>query len=219
MQLTMPEEIMLLLLDDRTGRPVGLPPPAADYAVAGAILMDLSLSGHVDTDLARLMLTSSTPTGNAVLDEALGMIAASPATTQDSRHWISELGARGERLRAMLLDRLVAGGVLRAEEGRFLWVFPDRRYPKAAEGTAEVKEVRGRLRDIILSNDIPEPRDALLIGLCRATGLVPLLLTPPELEETVQRVDEIADLEELNRSLSEVLRQLQASMVAFTGLA
>lgn len=218
MQLTMPEEIMLLLLDDRTGRPVGLPPPAADYAVAGAILMDLSLSAHVDTDLERLMLASSAPTGDAVLDEALAMIAASPAT-QDSRHWISELGARGERFRAMLLDRLVAGGVLRAEEGRFLWVFPDRRYPKAAEGTAEVKEVRARLRDIILSTEIPDARDALLIGLCRATGLVPLLLTPPELEETVQRVDEIADLEELNRSLSEVLRQLQASMVAFTGLA
>ena len=218
MQLTMPEEIMLLLLDDRTGRPVGLPPPAADYAVAGAILMDLSLSGHVDTDLERLMLTSSAPTGDAVLDEALAMIAASIAT-RDSRHWISELGARGERLRGMLLDRLVAGGVLHAEEGRFLWVFPDRRYPKAAEGAAEVKEVRTRLREIILSADIPDARDALLIGLCRATGLVPLLLTPPELEETVQRVDEIADLEELNRSLSEVLSQLQASMVAFTGLA
>jgi Trp operon repressor len=48
---------------------------------------------------------------------------------------------------------------------------------------------------------------------------VPLLLTPPELEETVSRVDQIADLEELNRSLAEVIRQLQASMVAFTGLA
>ena len=79
--------------------------------------------------------------------------------------------------------------------------------------------MRRRLRDIILSGDIPEPRDALMIGLCRATGLVPLLLTPPELEETVSRVDQIADLEELNRSLAEVIRQLQASMVAFTGLA
>jgi hypothetical protein len=72
-----------------------------------------------------------------------------------------------------------------------------------------VKEVRRRLRDIILSADIPDPRDALMIGLCRATGLVPLLLTPPELEETVSRVDQIADLEELNRSLDEVIRHLQ----------
>lgn len=217
MQLTMPEEIMLLLLDDRTGRPVGLPPPAADFAIAGAVLMELSLSGHVDTDLETLMVTSHKPTGDAVLDEALTMMAGSPG--KDSRHWIGEIGSRGERLRDGLLGRLVQRGVLKLEEGRFLWVFPDRRYPKAAEGAAEVKEVRGRLRDIILSGDIPEPRDALMIGLCRATGLVPLLLTPPELEETVARVDQIADLEELNRSLAEVVRQLQASMVAFTGLA
>lgn len=218
MQLTMPEEIMLLLLDDRTGRPVGLPPPAADFAVAGAVLMELSLLGRIDTDLTQLTVTSTQTTGDAVLDQGLGMIAGND-TPQDSRYWISELGARGDAFRETLLARLINHGVLRAEEGRFLWVFPDRRYPKAAEGAAEVREVRSRLREIILSDDIPDARDALLIGLCRATGLVPLLLTPPELEETVARVDQIADLEELNRALSEVIRQLQASMVAFTGLA
>ena len=218
MQLTMPEEIMLLLLDDRTGRPVGLPPPAADFAIAGAVLMELSLQERIDTDLERLTVVSIRSTGDAVLDDTLGRIGKAPER-HDSRFWIGELGARGDALREILLARLVNHGVLRPEEGRFLWVFPDRRYPKAAEGASEVKEVRTRLRDIILSNDIPEARDALLIGLCRATGLVPLLLTPPELEETVTRVDQIADLEELNRALAEVIRQLQASMVAFTGLA
>ena len=218
MQLTMPEEIMLLLLDDRTGRPVGLPPPAADFAVAGAVLMELSLSERIDTDLNELTVVSVRSTGDAVLDDALLMIGAAPER-RDSRYWIGELGSRGERFRATLLARLVNHGVLRPEEGRFLWVFPDRRYPKAAEGAAEVKEVRVRLRELILSDEIPDARDALLVGLCRACGLVPLLLTPPELEETVARVDQIADLEELSRALSEVIRQLQSSMVAFTGLA
>ncbi|WP_160122858.1 GOLPH3/VPS74 family protein [Rhodovarius lipocyclicus] len=218
MQLTMPEEIVLLLLDDRTGRPVGLPPPAADYAIAGAVLMELSLLGRIDTDLERVVVSDAKPTGDAVLDEALEMIAAAPGI-EDSRHWISELGLKGEHFRDALLGRLVGHGVLRMEEGKFLWVFADRRYPKAVGGAQEVKEVRARLRDLILSDDIPEPRDALLLGLCRATGLVPLLLTPIELDETAARVDQIADLEELNRSLSEVIRQVQTSMVAFGGLA
>ncbi|RVT90031.1 GPP34 family phosphoprotein [Rhodovarius crocodyli] len=218
MQLSMPEEIVLLLLDDRTGRPVGLPPPAADYAIAGAVLMELSLRGAIDTDIERVVVTDAKTTGDAVLDEALEMISAAPSI-EDSRHWIAELGLKGEHFRDVLLERLTRHGVLKLEEGKFLWVFSDRRYPKAAEGSAEVKEVRARLRDLILSDDIPEPRDALLVGLCRATGLVPLLLTPPELEETTARVDLIADLEELNRSLSEVIRQVQTSMVAFGGLA
>ena len=68
---------MLLLLDDRTGRPIGLPAPAGDYALSSAILMELLLQGRVDTDLERLMVTSQKPTGDAVLDEALIMIAAS----------------------------------------------------------------------------------------------------------------------------------------------
>jgi hypothetical protein len=217
MKLTMPEEIMLLLLDDATGRPVGLPAPAADYAVAGAILMQLSLMGRVDTDAERLMLTSPQPTGDGVLDDALAQIGKAGGS-HDSRHWILELGRHGERYRGLLLDRLVARGVLRREEGRFLWVFPDRRYPKAAEGAAEVREVRARLRHILLNDDIPDPEDALLIGLCRATGLIPLILTAEEQARTEARVDQVANLEELGRTLSNVTREVYATMLAFAGM-
>ncbi|MBY0339306.1 MAG: GPP34 family phosphoprotein [Acetobacteraceae bacterium] len=217
MKLTMPEEIMLLLLDDTTGRPVGLPAPAADYAVAGAILMQLSLSGNVDTDAERLMLTNPTPTGDAVLDDALSRIAGTGGM-HDSRYWIVELGREGERYRTLLLDRLVARGVLRREEGRFLWVFPDRRYPKAAEGAAEVREVRARLRHILLNDEIPDPEDALLIGLCRATGLIPLILSAEEQSRAEKRVDQVADLEELGRTLSNVTREVYATMLAFAGM-
>lgn len=216
MQMTMPEEIMLLLLDDRTGRPIGLPPPAGDYALASAILMELSLQGRVDTDLERLMVTSQKPTDDPVLDEALTIVATSQGM-RDSRHWIVEIGRRNEHFRAMVLDSLVRKGVLRKEEGRFLWVFPDRRYPKAAEGEAEVKEVRARLRDVLLHDTIPEPRESLMIGLARAAGLVPLILSPEEQDKAMSRVDQVADLEELGRSLSAVTKEVYAMMLAFAG--
>lgn len=218
MQLTMPEEIMLLMLDNATGRPVGLPAPAGDYAIATAILMQLSLDGRIDTDLERLMVTSQRPSGDPVLDEAMTMIASSPeAGLRDSRHWIVELGRHAEHFRAMVLDRLVAKGVLRREEGRFLWVFPDRRYPKGPEGEAEVQEVRARLRQVLLENEIPDPQDALLIGLARSAGLIPLILTPEEQARVGARVDQVADLEELGRTLSSVTREVFAMMLAFAG--
>ncbi|MCW8087620.1 GOLPH3/VPS74 family protein [Sabulicella glaciei] len=216
MQLTMPEEIMLLLLDDRTGRPIGLPAPAGDYALSSAILMELSLQGRVDTDLERLMVTSQKPTDDPVLDEALIMISSSQ-TMRDSRHWIVEIGRKTEHLRSMVLDRLTAKGVLRREEGRFLWVFPERRYPKPPEGQAEVKEVRARLRDVLLHDEIPEPREALMIGLARSAGLIPLILSPEEQDRAMARVDQVADLEELGRTLSSVTREVYAMMLAFAG--
>ncbi|WP_207537207.1 GOLPH3/VPS74 family protein [Sabulicella rubraurantiaca] len=216
MQLTMPEEIMLLLLDDRTGRPIGLPAPAGDYALSSAILMELSLQGRVDTDLERLMVTSQKPTNDPVLDEALIMISSSQ-TMRDSRHWIVEIGRKTEHFRSMVLDRLTAKGVLRREEGRFLWVFPERRYPKPPEGQAEVKEVRARLRDVLLHDEIPEPREALMIGLARSAGLIPLILSTEEQERAMARVDQVADLEELGRTLSSVTREVYAMMLAFAG--
>ncbi len=216
MILTMPEEIMLLLLDDRTGRPIGLPAPAGDYALASAILMELSLQGRVDTDPERLMVTDQKPTRDPVLDEALTMLATSQGM-RDSRHWIVELGRRTDHFRAMVLDNLTTKGVLRREEGRFLWVFPDRRYPKPAEGAAEVKEVRARLRDILLNDEIPEPRESLMIGLARAAGLVPLILSAAEAERAMARVDQVANLEELGRTLSAVTKEVYAMMLAFAG--
>ncbi len=216
MMLTMPEEIMLLLLDDRTGRPIGLPAPAGDYALASAMLMELSLQGRVDTDLERLVVANAAPTGDAALDEALAMIAASTAV-QDSKHWIVELGRRSAHFRERVLESLTGKGVLRKEEGRFLWVFPDRRYPKGAEGEAEVKEVRARLREVLLEDGIPEPRESLMIGLARAAGLVPLILSASEQDRAAARVDQVADLEELGRSLSSVTKEVYAMMLAFAG--
>ncbi|MEI6160252.1 MAG: GPP34 family phosphoprotein [Roseococcus sp.] len=216
MQLTMPEEIMLLLLDDKTGRPVGLPAPAGDYAVASAILMQLSLEGRIDTDLEKLMVTSLKPSGDPVLDEALAMISLNPGQ-RDSRHWIVEIGRKADQYRGMILERLVAKGVLKKEEGRFLWVFPDRRYPKAAEGEQDVTEVRARLRAVLLSNDIPEPHDSLMIGLARSTGIIPFILSAAEQDRHGKRVDQVADLEELGRTLSSVTREVYAMMLAFAG--
>jgi hypothetical protein len=210
MALTMPEEITLLLLDDETGKPVGLPGPAGDLALAGAALMELALAGRVDTDLDALMVVADAPTGDVLLDAVLARLAAGPERA--SRWWIAELAREAAPLRARVTERLVAAGVLRRLEDRFLWVFPERRYPKA-EGRAETEEVRARLRRLILDDGIPDPRDALLIGLVRATGLVPLLLSAEEAAAAAPRVEQLAMLEELSRSLGAAVRDVYAALL------
>jgi hypothetical protein len=211
MVLTMPEEILLLLLDDETGKPVGLPGPAGDLALAGAILMELALAGRIDTDLDRLVVVQQRPTGDALLDGVLARLATG-AAERTSRWWIQDLAKSGPAFRTEILDRLVAAGVLRRIEDRFLWVFPERRYPKAP-GRAETAEVRRRLRGVLLEDDIPDPRDALLIGLARAAGLVPLVLDEAEAAQAAARVDQVAGLEELSRSLSAATRDVYATLL------
>ncbi|MDQ1081729.1 GPP34 family phosphoprotein [Pseudoroseomonas cervicalis] len=208
MPLTMPEEILLLTLDDATGRPIGLPGPAAELALAGAMLMELSLAGRIDTDPDRLYRVAAAPLGDAVLDALLARIGAT-TPERPSRWWIEQLMREAPKLRPAWLERLVQRGVLRREKGRVLWVLPDHRYPKEDGGTTEA--VRERLRHVLLQDVIPDARDAMLVGLCRIAGLVPLLLSEAEAARAAGRVEQIAALEEMARALSAATRDLYAA--------
>ncbi len=203
MKLSIPEELLLLMLDDETGRLHDSAGPGGDLALAGAVLAELSLAGRIDSDPHRLWVADRTPTGDALLDAALARIAAEVAP-RHSRHWIGMFGADAEELREALFRRLVEKGVLREEKGRFLWVFPERRYP-AVSGREE-REVKARILGVLFDDDIPDAHDALLIGLCRAANLFGSILAPAELERAQPRIAQVSELEELNRSLAHAVR-------------
>lgn len=206
MSLSLPEEITLLTLDDETGRPLGRQGLAASLAVAGAAMMELALAGRIDTDRNRLELLSREATGDAVLDRALAEVA----TAQDSRGALILLAREEAGLRPMVLQRLIAAGLLREERGRVLLVFPARRHVKPVT-RPEPREVRARLGWIIETDEIPEPREALLLGLARAVALLPVLLPAELLAARQERIALVAGLEALNRSLAETVGDLYSA--------
>jgi hypothetical protein len=208
--LSLAEEAVLLSLDDATGRPVGRVGMAPDLALAGAVLMDLALAGRVDTDRDRLWIADPTPTGDPVADSALARLAA-PDAPADARGAILVLARDAPAARDTLLARLVAAGILKRVEDRLLWVFPDRRYPKAP-GRDEAEGARARLRSLLLAEEIPAPRDALLLGLARAAGLLPLIFTAEELERVQGWLAVVTRIESLNRSLGAAVAELRSRL-------
>lgn len=224
MPLTLPEELLLLMLDDRTGRLNEGAGPASNYAVAAAILAELALEGRVDSDPQRMFVSDPTPTGDAILDGVLSRMQAEPAETpisgepdprpHSSRWWIETLGRDADSYRDALFARLVQRGILREEEGRFLWIFPERRYPMVSD--KEEREVKARLTGVIFDDEIPESKDALLIGLVRSAGLLPLLLAPDALDAAQPRIDAVANLEEVSRSLGNAVRDIFVEMARYT---
>lgn len=198
--LRLAEEIILLSLDDDTGRPVGRPGMAPDLALAGALLMDLALERRIDTDRDRLWVADDTPTWDPVLDAALADLAAHGAPA-DARGAIHLLARDAAEHRHALLDRLIAAGLLHRLEDRVLWLFREHRHPKA-EGRREADEARTRIRAALLAEEIPEPRDALLLGLARAAGLLPLIFSEAELARVQRWLELVTRIESLNRSLA-----------------
>lgn len=205
--LTLAEEIVLLALDDETGRPMGRAGMAPDRALAGALLMQLALAGRIDTDGSRLILLEAAPTGDAALDAALALLAA-PGAPGDARGAIPLLARDAPAARAAILDRLVARGLLRRVEDRVLWILPDRRHPKVP-GRPEAAEARARLRGMLLREEIPEPQDALLLGLARAAGLLPLLFTAAELDQVQPWLAVVTRIESLNRAVAEAVADVR----------
>jgi hypothetical protein len=176
MSLTLPEELLLLMLDDSTGRLVDralaggdFALAGGDFALAGAVLAELALQGRVDTDPTRLFVVNAEPTGNPTLDAVLSQLRASPPGAGSSRSWIEQLAEDAPTLRLALFARLVAAGVLRQQDSRFLWMLAERRYPPVSG--REEREVKARLMGVLFQDDIPEPRDVLLLGLARAAVL------------------------------------------------
>src|SRR5260370_41843576 len=73
--LTVLEEIVLLTVDEKTGKLRSPRNYATAHALAGALFFDLALAKKIDTDTECIQLIDATPSGNAVTDYFLNQIA------------------------------------------------------------------------------------------------------------------------------------------------
>ena len=207
------EEIILLLLRDEDGKFVRVPNWALDYAIAGGVLMDLAMENRIDTDLDNLVLVDSTPVGDSLLDPTLADIAS--AETHPTRHWVEHIVESADVIRAEGLSRLVDAGILERQEERFLWVFRTRRYP-TVDGTVE-REVKLRLMGVLFSDEIPDPRDVMLICLVDACGIFEELLARHELERASERIAQVRQMDLIGQAMAQAIRDIEVSIAVSIG--
>lgn len=199
------EEIVLLLLNDENGRLARVSSWSLNYALAGAVLMDLAMENRIDTDLENLILVDSTPLGDSLLDPTLADIAADE--TRDPRYWVEQVAQRAPELREEALKRLVDGGILERQDDRFLWVFRSRRYPMV-DGKAE-REVKLRIMGILFSEEIPDPRDVVIICLVDACRIFRELLSKRELEQVTPRIEQVRKLDLIGQAMAQAIRDIE----------
>ena len=197
--LTFVEEIALLALDDHTGAMLPMPPMALSYALAGAIICDLAVLGRIDTDPQQLVVLNPTPTGDPLLDRALATIVATAQPLPVSR-WLAVFSEDERVMETAALDRLVARGILKRTEKKILWVFGVRRYPTI--DNQERTEVRTRLSALILGEELPDPRDAILISLLTACHLADKIFNGPQFNARSERLATLAKMDLVGREVA-----------------
>lgn len=203
------EEVMLLLLNDEDGRFVRVPDWSLSYALSGGVLMDLALEDRIDTDLEKLVLVSDTPVGDDLLDPTLADIVQAE-DKRDARFWVERTAAWSDEIRERALARLVARGILETRDDRFLWVFRARRYP-VVDGKAE-REVKLRIMEVLFSNELPSPRDVVIICLADACGLLRRLLGKNELQAALARIDQVRKLDLIGQATTQAIRDIELSL-------
>jgi golgi phosphoprotein 3 len=209
--LTLADEIVVLMLHDDTGAIRPACTAVANIAIAGGILMELSLLGRIDTDLTSLFIVDPNPVGDKLLDQALQQIATEPQK-RPSAWWIEQLGLHNGDLSGRVVERLVEAGILRAEDQRFLWVFSRRAYPQ--NSGREEREAKARLMSVIFDDALPNPRDTLLVSLADSSGILDQVLAPKEARKAGKRIAEIVALEEIGRSVRAIVSNRRMALAA-----
>jgi Golgi phosphoprotein 3 (GPP34) len=187
------EDLVLLLTDDSTGKSI-VGSTELEHGLAGAVLLELAMAGRVDVEPGqglwrgeRLVLVDGSSTGDPALDEALRRIAARPGRKPQA-----VVGFLRKGLRSTLYERLVAGGVLRAESTRALGVFPTTRWP-SLDPTHE-RALRQALYDALVVGVEPQPRVAAVVSLLLAIRAVPKVVGRGQDKKLVQaRARQIAE--------------------------
>jgi hypothetical protein len=203
--LSFPEEIVLLLLDETNGEFVPLPESVFAIVMSGAALMNLELLNRIDTDLEKLTVVDRRPIGDDILDDALAKLKQSDMPIVDALY---DVAVNAEEYRSRALQRLMARGILREQSGRFLWVFRTRRYPIIDDH--EQQEVRARLRQLLLSDEIPDPRDVVLVCLIDACALGGFVLDDQELEAAAPRIEQLRRMDLIGQAVTKAASETEA---------
>ena len=204
--VTFTEEIMLLMLDD-DGLFLPIRGGAVEHVLVGAVLMDLAFANRIDTDPERLLVIDSTPTGNPLLDGPLERMA-SAAGTMNTKEWVEVLAReQAADIRQQAMNGLIERGILEAKDEKFLWVFRSRRYP-TIDGRVE-REVKLRMEDVLLSNDMPDPRDVALICLVDACDILSDIFSEREMERAQPRIEQLRVMDLIGREVGSVIADIE----------
>ena len=198
--LGLPEELLLMLLNEESGYFHQVHGWKLNCAVAGAILAELSFLSRIDTDMEGLILVDRTETGDPVLDDALKKIAAED-DQQDTQYWVEQLAVHAEPMVDTILARLVELKILKHHAGDF-WSsahttrHADTYSSSSIQEVTEVEHIKTRISKVVFDNDIPSPRDAVIIALVNTCDVFRFIF---ELEDEhkkyirlVSRIDTIA---------------------------
>lgn len=219
MKLSLSEEILLLCVDDQSGRIRPMPDRALDYALAGAVLADLEMRGCV-TLSERSVVRRPESTGELQPVHAAALKLLAEIETTGLQGCLSLLAGECRMLREAVFDQLIAHGILARVRDEVLWIFRTERYETL--DLSEEIEVQRRIRAVVLDPEVQPSREELvLVALMEVCQLGPLMFSHAEFEQHRDRIRELAGSDCVGCAVRHALTEIQRAMLeirAYSGM-
>ena len=203
--LTLVDEFLLTLLHEEAGYFHQVPGWDLNCAVVGAALGELSLRSRIDTDVESLILLDDTKTGDAVLDPILEKIAAEPGR-HSAQYWVERLAIRGESIIDVTLERLVDLKILDHHDGEF-WTLARGGWQTNVRGAVDAETaaefVKTRLSRAIFGDELPDPKDAIIISLTHTCDVLRLIFQLDD--EAEARVGYLCKIDLIGRAIADAI--------------
>ena len=206
-QLSLPEELVLMLLNEESGYFRQISGWDLNCAVAGAALAELSLISRIDTDMDALFLLDDTETGHQALDPILKEIASEPGQ-HNALYWIERLAPRAEKIIDITLGHLVDLEILDYHEGDY-WTLANTAWQSdlfaGSQDDTAVQFVKLLVANVIFSNEIPNPRDIIIISLINTCDVFRSIFVLDE--DSEERFELICKMDLIGRPIGEAVAE------------
>jgi hypothetical protein len=182
------DDLLLLILDERTGRfPNKLP---LNGVVSVALLLELASMGRLDVfgDEHRIFVEDAAPTGQPVLDAILAKLKQDEGALPRNALAMFAKGCFEQAVR-----RLIDGGLLREEQSSRMFGLVRGKTTWWHTSQERISLLRNELDDVLVTNREPDVRMATLISMLVVLTLLDRVLHAADSEQVTSRAERIAE--------------------------
>lgn len=218
MEVTLAEELLLVVLRDDTGKPM-IDGRRLSAALAGAALVELTLEGALrvtedgdpDYRAGRLVATGVRPGDPRPAELVQQAHDTKPKNAVSRLSGVSSWRNRAGDLREALLEDLAERGVLIRERHKVLGLFPSTAW-KPGDPSAERRIVH-RLRGVVVDGREPDERTAALVSLLHAVDVLPRLFPDVSRKAVRERGKQISESDWCGKAVRQAVQDVQAAPI------
>ncbi|WP_415973142.1 GOLPH3/VPS74 family protein [Rhodococcus sp. 077-4] len=207
------EDLLLLLLDDHSGKPLA-DSTKLPRVLAGALVVELAMGGslritgpgeQVKKDHVAI---SGNPPADALLRRVFDLVGTASRPMKPQK----VIEKSQKNLAKELAARLAAQGFVTERHDKVLGLFPTTAWP--ARDTSREKALRDALRSTLVDGTTPQPQTAALISLISAVDLTHKVIVDADKKFLKQRAKQIAEGEWAGAAVRKAVSDVNTAVMA-----